>query len=284
MRELARIQFRGDSYAFEAAWNIRSDHKIKYGLIAIHKDDPAYVAMRQLFDQYALSHTMSWYERVYAKYSAKELASYELLQLDIVGRAGVGNNEFANVYVTELACRVCGRVSYRQIRDLVLDFTQKEPDRYETPYFQHDICKTDFFEVIITRKLKELLEVQGVPGISFRPIEAIPTQRSSSKLYFQLLVEPTIGSIVEPTRIQRLRFCANCGQYQEVLLDALPGTKESEFCFPRASYARDQIMKTVDEFGRGPRYEPKLIISQDMYRLMRRNRISGFVVQPVHLV
>lgn len=284
MRELARIQFRGDSHAFEAAWNTRSENKIEYGVIAIYKDDPLYEAIRQLFAQYALSHAMSWYERVYVKYSAKELASYELLKLDILGRAGVGNNELANVYATEPVCQVCGRISYRQIRDLALDLTLQEPERYETPYFQHDICETDFFEVVVTRKLRDLLEAQRVSGLSFRSIEAVSTQLSTAKLYYQLLVEPTIGPIVEPSRIQRLKPCTNCGRYQEVLLDALPGTKESEFYFPRASYDGAWIMKTADEFGRGPRYGPKLIIDQDLYRLMRRNRVSGFMVQPAHLI
>lgn len=284
MRNLARIQFRGESHAFETAWNSRSEYKIEYGLIAIYKDNPAYEVMRQLFTQYALRYTMSWHERVYVKYSARELASCTLLRLDILGHAGAGNNTSANVYVTEPICQVCGRISYRQIRDLALDLTQQEPDLYETPYFRHDICETDFFEVVVTRRLKDLLETQRISGISFRPVEAVSTQHSPTKSYYQLFVKPTMGPLVEPSRIQYLKFCTNCGQYQEVLLDALTGTKESEFYFPKASYGGAEIMKTTDEFGRGPRYGPQLIISQDLYRLMRRNRVSGFAVQPVHLV
>lgn len=97
-------------------------------------------------------------------------------------------------------------------------------------------------------------------------------------------VEPTIGPIVEPSRIRRQKFCPNCGRYQEVLLDALPGTKEGEFYFSRASYDGAWIVRTVDEFGRGPRYGSKLTISQNLYRLMRQNRVSGFTVQPAHLI
>ena len=202
MKELARIQFRGECHSFEAAWNNRSHHKIEYGVIAIHKDDPAYEAMRQLFDQYVCSHAMSWHEHVYVKYSARELASFELLKLNSLGRAGVGNNALANEYVTEPVCQVCGRISYRQVRDLALDFSEQEADLHEAPYFQHDICETDFFEAVVTHKLRSLLEAQRVPGVSFKPIEAVSTQPSTSEQYYQLLVEPTIGPLVEPSRIQ----------------------------------------------------------------------------------
>jgi hypothetical protein len=283
MRELARIQFRGDKADYVEAWNSRSDHKIEYGVIAVYRDDPAYHELRQLFREKELDHPMTWYERVYPRYSNKELATVEVFWLDILGRGGEGNNSLAEVYATELACPACGRLEYSQKRDLILDLAMRNPDRCETAFFRDDICKTDFHEVIVSQKLKELLEVHGTAGLSFRSVESIARPRPGRRIYSQIVVEPTIGPAIEPSRVRRQGLCAKCGKYRSVLLP-LPGTLEAELYFSRSSYSGESIMRTVDEFGSGPRYGQLLIVNQALYRVLRANRVSGFVVHPAHLV
>jgi hypothetical protein len=226
---------------------------------------------------------MTWYERVYPRYSNKELASVEIFWLDILGRGGEVNNSLADVYATELACPACGRVTYSQTRDLFLDLARKDPDRFEIPYFRDDICETDFHEVIVSQKLKEVLECHGAAGLRFRTVESIARPRPGRRIYSQMVVEPTIGPAIEPSRVQRQGLCAKCGKYRSVLLP-LPGTLQAELYFSRSSYLGASIMRTVDEFGSGPRYGQLLIVNQAMYRLLRANHVSGFVVHPAHLV
>ena len=287
MREFARIQFRGDTAAFEAAWNSRYAPPIELGIATLYKDQPEYQHMRQLFNAFAPDHEMTWHERVDAEYSDGELASFELLRLNIIGRAGAGDNAHATVYVEEPECSGCGRVAYRQVRSLVLDFSQVDVDPCEIGYFQHDLCETDFDEFVVSTRVKALLEEQQVRGVALRPVTPALTGRPAAGVtlpYYQLLVEPQIGPLVEPSPVERLDRCEVCGRYRQVLLGASGRTRESEFYFPRSSYAGDCIMRTTDPFGRLPRFGSKLIINQRMYRLLRENRITGYWVQPAHLV
>lgn len=287
MRELARIQIRGDAAAFENAWNARYawiGPKIMYGMVAIHKDEPAYERMRQLFADFATEHNMTWFERVHVEYSDQELAFFELLTLHVTGNAGEGNNAFAAVYLAEPRCDTCGRVEHRQVRNLVVDLLAVEADPYEIGYFQHDLCETRFHEVLVSDKVKSLLEEHQVPGIALRPVEHISADVVIPRPYYQLLIEPEIGPLIEPSPIERLDLCETCGQYKQVFLTALPGEKGSEFYFPRSSYTGEWLMRTTDQFGRVPNLSSELIISQKLYRLLKEHHVTGFWVQPAHLI
>lgn len=219
------------------------------------------------------------------EYSDQELSSFDLFRVQVVGRAGRGNNTYAAVYRSEPACAQCGRTRYRQVRDLVLDLSIREIDSEEPGYFQHDVCQTQFGnEWVASLRLKTLLETYRVPGISLRAIEIAHVGRSHSRRYFQLVVESQIGPLIEPTRVQRLGRCDACGAYGQVLLDALPGTEGSEFYFHRSSYRGAWLMRTADQFGRTPDFGSELIINQRLYRLWKEHNITGFWVQPAHLV
>lgn len=284
MKELARIQFRGDTEAFEAAWNTRFASRIEYGVVTLYRDDPEYEHMRQFFAAFAQEHMMTWFERLEIEYSEQELESFELLTLHIIGTAGQGNNTFTNVYEIDQVCKICGRVEYNQVRNLTLDLLAVEVDPYEVGYFQHDFCETDFHETVVSEKVKILLEEHSVPGTALRVVEHISPDVPIFKPYYQLLVEPQIGPLVEPSRVQRLDRCEACKQHKQVLLDAWPGTKESEFYFPKSTYSGEWIMKTMDRFGRLPNFSSKLIISQQLYRLLKDHHVTGFWVQPAHLI
>jgi hypothetical protein len=284
MKELARIQFRGEAKDFIHEWNAHSTLKIEQRVIALYKDLPEYQRMHQMFLAFAQQHSVTWVEYVDVEYSDHELESFELLTLHIVGRAGVGNNEFATTYAVDSRCNTCGRVAYKQVNNLVLNLLEEEPDPYEIGYFQHDICETDFHEVVASKKVKTLLEVNQISGVILRPVEHFKTGVAIPRPYYQLSVEPQIGTLTEPTRIQRMDLCPTCGQYKQVLFDALPGTKESEFYFRRSGYAGQTVLRTTDCFGRVPNFACKLVISQRFYRLLKQYEVTGFWVQPAHLV
>lgn len=283
MRELARIQFHGDDEAFLAAWNARSGHKIKTGVISLYRDDPDYHLMKDLFATYQKEHKMVWHESVDAMYTNQELDAFELLTLYILGQAGEGDNSLTEVYETRVTCSICGRVNYRQIRDLVLDLSTKQEDLLETGYFKHDLCETDFGEIIVSGKVYALLQEAKVPEIILRPVQLLKARKSKRQPYFQLIVEAEIAPFVEPSRVQRLSLCTGCGQYTQVLLGVYPGRVGSEFYMPRRSYHGSWIART-EPLGRVPQMHSRIVINQTMYQLLKRNRITGFKVQPAHLV
>ena len=284
MRELARIQVRGETSDFERTWNARSATKIEYGVIAIYKDGPVYEGIREVFSEFAKEHPMSWHEEVEVEYTVRELSSFELLRLEVQGRAGPGDNSCAPVYAEEVVCGTCGRTSYRQVRDMVLDFSAKQEDGYETGYFKHDLCETGFSELVVSGKVKMLIEQNLVPGVTLRPIDSVVESPAAFRPYFQLLVRQQIGPLIDPTRIQRHDLCGTCGQYKQVLFDARAPIKGSEFYFLRNSYAGAWIMTTTDQFGRGPRYRGALVINQAFYRLLKNAHVTGMWVQPAYLV
>lgn len=283
MREQAKIQLHGESEAFETAWNSTYEPKIEYGLVALYKDESSYERLRQLFDSFVLKYPVTWYEHTSVEYSEAELASFELLRLHVIGQAGAGDNSFVQVYVAESVCTACSRVKHSQVRNLVLNYATQEDDPEEIGYFQHDMCKTDADEVVVSERVKSVLATHGVLGIELRPIENSSTINPIGKSYFQLIAQSQIGPLVEPTLLEQRDYCTSCRQYREVLY-ALPGSMESEFYFRRDSYKGAWIMSTTDVFGRSPHYASELIINQQFYHLLKRNNITGFWVQPVHLI
>lgn len=284
MRELARIQFRGDTRGFINAWNADSGIKIEQRVVALYKDSVDYKRMSELFATLSEKHNMTWFERAEVEYTETELSTFEILSLHIIGRAGMGNNEYGNVYSTEQICRSCGRVEHIQTRSLILDLLSQEQDELEIGLFQHDICETDFHEVIVSERVKLLLEINHVPGIGLQLVEHKDAEVYVPDSYFQLRVAATIGPLVEPTRIERLHLCNGCTAYQQVLLGAIPGSKESELYFSRNSYSGQWIMQTSEHFGRVPEFHSRLLINQDLYRLLKDSNVTGFWVQPAHLI
>jgi hypothetical protein len=284
MRELARIQFRGDTREFVNTWNANSILKIEQKVIALYKDTVDYKHMRELFSALNEKHNMSWFERTEVEYTEAELSTCEILSFHIIGRAGIGNNEYADVYSTKQICRICGRVEQIQSRNLVLDLLDQEEDEFEIGLFQHDICETDFHEVIVSEKVNLLLTSNHVPNIALHIVEHKDAEIYIPNSYFQLQVTAKIGPLVEPTPIEKSDLCTSCKKYRQVLLGAIPGTKESELHFSRSSYSNQWIMQTSERFGRVSEFHSKLVINQKLYRLLKDNNVTGFSVQPAHLI
>lgn len=290
MREIAHVSIRGDfaaREAFEAAWNTTHDCQFEWGSIVIDKAHPEYVQLRPFFEQKARELELDWEERyVTREYTEAELHTFALLQLWQVGDAGEGNNTYAPVYRSEVLCAGCGRVAYHQERNLVLDLLQQEPDAEEIGYFQHDICATRFGETVVSQRVKDLLEAHQVPGVQCRRVEhcdpAVPD--GTLPVYYQLLIEPEIGPLLDRGKVVRERPCAQCGEFREVHRSMSRDDKDRESYYGHSSYSGAWIMRSTDRFGVVPKLTSDIIISQRLYRLLQEHDITGFWVQPVHLV
>ncbi|MAG35502.1 MAG: hypothetical protein CL878_04550 [Dehalococcoidia bacterium] len=290
MKKIARIQFHGETRPLAQAWNAAHDHHIDLGIIVLDKALPEYQQLRALFTQFAAKYDVVWRERVTAEYTQQELASFELFHVAIYGDGGEGNNTHAHVYDEVPVCDACGRVEYRQVRNLVVDLLEEQPDVEETGYFQDDVCRTDFREIVVSEQVKQLFETHRVPGVELRPVEHCDPTTAQSELamivptYYQLLVETEIGPLVEPTPVQRHNRCTECGQFAQVLFDGQVFEIRSEYHFPRSSYDGAWIMQTADAFGRGPRYGRDIVINQRLYQLFQEHGITGIATYPAHIV
>jgi hypothetical protein len=292
MRERAQIQFSGrfdeahkrDIIALTAAWNARSDHPIRYGGISVYRDDPLYSELRSFFDTWGKGRSLTWGERIYIEYSDEELLTFEVLALHPVGRAGRGGNTYAAVYEYREQCPVCKSIEPEQISDLVLDLEQEDVDEEEIPYLRHDLCQTDCGQLVISQRLKALFATRTIPGVTVRPVRHVWEGDTHLPAYYQVNIAARIGPAIAPCPIQRSDACATCSQYKQAFVSVLPGTKGSEFCFPRSSCPSAWIMETMDRFGQPPHLHGLCFISQELYRFLKRSGLTGFWVQPAHWV
>ena len=130
------------------------------------------------------------------------------------------------------------------------------------------------------------MEAHQAPGVQFRRVEHCDPAVAPSELpaYYQLLIEPEIGPLLERGTVDRRQPCVQCGEYREVHRSISSDDKDRESYYGRSSYSGAWIMRSTDRFGVVPKLTSDTIISQRLYRLLQEHDITGFWVQPVHLV
>lgn len=309
MKLLARVHItpphtlEGDEYdqavklskTWAREWNTGHRAKInELSLVVLDRQTAEYEDLRQFFlsrVQEVPPERLGWYENVEAVYSPAELRHFEILELYMNGTAGLGGNTYAQVY--ELStCETCGVVTiHRQLRNLVTDLTKVTKDFANT---------LDFFEDLVSDRLRSLLVKAGVTGVELKPVEHARPSRRPKRAYFQLIVHNVLAPLLAP-RYQWTKACPSCGRGSDAQGNSAdkpdPWTEIqrwgpgpwSEMHFPRAAYGGWDLMRTAETFGRpvlpsDPRPEfHMLLISQRLHELLRQHKMSGFWVRPAHL-
>lgn len=286
--------------AFAAAlteeWNAnRSPKMTDPGQIVLDKDSAHYKALRRLFLAKAKgvdSDAVQWSEEPTAVYSPVDLERSEILTLHFDSEAvGLGGNAYAEVYALE-GCPSCGFVRItKQVRDPVVDLRKA----------RKDIAVTEnLFETIVSARLKLLLETERVTGVEFRPVSHAHPSHTVKRRYFQLVVHNVLSPVLAPkyTYANRCDVCGhefNATSYRPETPD--PWTKINYFAegpwnelhFLRSAYRGWDLMRTEAVYGGGlrpsdaqPRFS-ELIVSQRLFRILRRHKVTGFWVDPAHL-
>ncbi len=285
MKEIARIQFRGEDTDLAAYWNkVHPEMPIRYGIVVLPYASAIYDELRQTFTRFAAHTPVEWSERITVEYTPTEIRACEILELVIIGYAGDGGNTYAPVYREVVTCPSCKITEYQQVQDLFLNTSNFEsiPDSHQRR--RCDWYETRFGEVVVSQRLHDLFKSKGIPGVVFRPIRDYAKRGGELSAVFQLVVEAEIGPFIEPTRLEREGYCAECNQYRSILRAELRGSKGSELYLPRSNFHGQPIMRTSERLGRRPLASTTLIVSQNLYRLMRVESLRGFRVQPAHLV
>lgn len=275
-------------------WNRDGRPRMAMGAIILEKSSPKYEALRNLFLGRVSGvepGLVKWDEVIEAAYSERELEQHEILTLHINGEGGLGGNAYADVYELD-TCPSCALIRIRsQVRDLVSNLSKARKDFVSTLNFQ---------EVLISSRLRALLVDAQVSGVEFRPVHHAHPSRPVARQYFQLVVHNVLKPLAAPKHTSTTR-CDRCGYEHDGAGVApekpdpwteihywLPGPW-NEMHFPRSSYRNWDLMRTEVVFG-GPsnRADPKphfsdLLVNQRLFRLLRRQKITGFWVQPAHL-
>lgn len=133
--------------------------------------------------------------------------------------------------------------------------------------------KWDFFSSyefrrIASPRLRELLEQEGVPGVSFRPVYTVKVEEPVG---WQLLVDHTLPPVHPDSQLQDAVNCPECGFRSYVLSETEPLTYGHEI----REIALDGFNRTHESFGGGIYCRPITIVSQNVRQLFLQHKIKA---------
>jgi hypothetical protein len=215
-------------------------------------------------------------------YSVKELESAELLLLKISKTFEPAGLECGTVYNNQNICTICGS-GIRQVSELILDF-------YTMPK-NVDIARTISNEIVISQEMAKTLIDNHITGYELSPVhhKASQTKATSiAKTNWQQLIVKSLVHVNPLTKTGNGPFDEDegdiyrCKNGHTIGLNIL-----SELSIYKNSWDGSDIVATKELLGvsRGLlRTYPLLLISQRLYRLMKKMKCKGFNVEVVKMV
>lgn len=288
MREISRIQFKFSQKAFVDFWNAMGKPFIQYGIITLYKDSEEYAQLVQAFQSF-YSDAQTWKELIEVEYTSADLERCEILSVWINGDVGLGGNHFSKVYQVSGQCTICGQTRIiTQEQNLTLDsapFTSSD----EKPLL--DFNRTDFNdEIVVSVKLRRLLQELKVQGIDFRSIYGNDSnQVQPIESWYQLIISNQTGLFAAPTQLLGGGVCNGCNALQGVQFDIPHNylvSQASEPHFHRFGCDQHAIFLSTQKLqsNRHSVGRSVMIITRDLYLKMQQANITGFWVQPAYFV
>lgn len=219
------------------------------------------------------------------KYTRRELAQAERLQLLITKMFEPCGEDKGTIYDDSHACRKCGfgRVQRSPLR-LNLRKVPKRVDIAMT------IARSEW---IVSERLADIVTRRRVAGedvlngFRLQPVEHRGRQLPDQQWY-QLIVTGSAGPTVPPTRFGKDYLHDDLHGEYSCLAHRLAGLNLlSEVYLDRGSVESTDLAVTTDRFGvrRGVLMPiPALIISPRFYRLLQVNQIRGFRIEVAHVL
>jgi len=156
-------------------------------------------------------------------------------------------------------------------------------DRHRLHVDYNKIKKVDFMstyqgdtETIVSERIKQLFEQEGITGVGFDPIYQIGKENQVIEAFYHLILQEGIGDVVEPSEIIKKGFCPVCGRYDE-------STFQTTLNFNRNTWKGLDICYTKNWFGGPPKFK-LLIITNKLYKVLEQNKIKYVYFQPAYFV
>ena len=178
-------------------------------------------------------------------------------------------------------CRVC-RAELQQVRDLAVN---------KALVRGKDVSLTYSFEVILSERVAQLFQEQGLTGLGLRPVRHYKKPYEGEPALYQLVVTnvlPTMAS--PPTEFERVRECSTCGRRSQFLKHEQWWGKiryidDTDIYYPcHVSKIVKDFNHTAENFGELPAGGPYVIITQQVYRLLREHKVKNWTAVPVYMI
>lgn len=184
-------------------------------------------------------------------------SNYLKLGLGIFGR-GDWTDEYDTQY-EETRCPVCNTITeYKQISQLTIDKTQ---------FRGKDISMTSNDEIVVSEKMKMILEENDVTGIKFEPVKHKNNRLKNDFPAYQMFIENILPPLhTSMTYYYDRSLCEHC---------KAKGVHPTTYF----RYKKEDLSGAMD-FNYTSRYfhynnKGEIIISQKVYRLIKENKIRG---------
>ncbi len=219
--------------------------------------------------------TFYTYWHIHRHYTRRELEGAELLQLFVGSPFEPTASECGTQYDEAAACPSCGSGA-PQRNDLHLD-VRRIPRK-------KDIATTIVGEAILSSRLVEALEAEGITGAEYRPV-----RHKTGKLvpeWRQLVITSAPVDLVPPTLVGGgPSNLDEEGKYRCPRGDLIGLNSLSELWVARASHDGSDWLHTRQFIGvrRGLlRPWPQHLISPRLYRLLKKLDVKRFEVEMAH--
>lgn len=248
-------------------------------LIEIEKNDPRFEQIgrleKEIYRKYGKTLYYGW--KIKRSYTEEELLAADILELKIASFINSAGEVCGTEYDETNACSVCGTGSV-QISNLRLPLS-KIPEH-------NDISRTISGEIVISRRLVDLLNKNSITGYTIRPIYACRTSGKQSNKWVQLIPKKCDIDIVNPTKIGINPFHPDMeGHYACTGCSLLGLNQLSELWINKTSDKSLELRASKQFIGvrRGMlRPERMLFISSHIWGLLSKNGIRGFQVEVAH--
>lgn len=216
-------------------------------------------------------------------YSEADLKTYEILQCGDARHAVLSRNDFNHAYEVITECPICNRSICRQKNDLILNLAKAKKDFVTVDYEYSNSDVSVAF--VVSKKLREILQNFCPSDVLFRNIYD-KKENSYSCEFFQLIILNTYPPCKPPTEISFSTCCTHCKMPSAIYLGNPYTPNSIELFISRPASPLPAIGLSYEQFGQQEYLNDAakvIIISQELYQVIRKNKIRCLDAIPAHL-
>jgi hypothetical protein len=212
------------------------------------------------------------------QYTKAELVTADLFSLRVTAVFEPAGEERGTKYDESSSCPNCA-AGAKQIGPLILDVKRIPKGK--------DIAKTIAGEIVVSRRVVELLEQHGITGVAPNPVRMSAASSAESKDWFQLIVRSADAEIAAPTRVGNNPFDDDPQDEGRCSLGDLLGLNLLSEVTIRAMTRGDADFVSTRQFigvRRGLlRPERVILISPKVWKLIESEKLKGVEVEIARL-